>query len=102
MPRQPTGRPRGRPVGTGTLGEQTRVTVRIPTALYARLEAYAEGRSFARGGTPQFAACVREALEHYLACPQKRQIRPQAEVSPEPPAPPNPPRRRTRQTAPVD
>jgi len=96
MPRQPTGRPRGRPVGTGTLGEQIRVTIRIPTALYARLEAYAEGRSFARGGTPQFAACVREALEHYLICPQKRQTQPQPEPETETPAP-----LRQRQAAPA-
>ncbi len=72
MPRKPTGNPRGRPPGTGTLGEQTRFTVRIPTELYARLEAFAEGRSYTRG-TPQRAGCVRELLEHALLCPYKRQ-----------------------------
>jgi hypothetical protein len=77
------------------------VTIRIPTALYERLEAYAEGRTFVRGGTPMFAACVREAIEHYLACPQKRQTRPQAEAAPAPASPP-PPRRRQRQSAPAD
>ena len=77
MPRQPTGRPVGRPKGSTKLGEHTRLTVRIPTELYARLEAYADGRSFARGGSPQLPVCVREALEHYLTCPQKRQTQPQ-------------------------
>ena len=38
MPRQPTGRPVGRPKGSTKLGEHTRLTVRIPTELYARLE----------------------------------------------------------------
>ena len=72
MPRKPTGNPRGRPPGTGRLGEQTRFTVRIPTELYARLEAFAEGRSSTRG-TPQLAGCVRDALAHYLVCPHRRQ-----------------------------
>jgi hypothetical protein len=89
-------------LGTGTLGEQTRVTIRIPTALYERLEAYADGRSFVRGGTPMFAACIREAIEHYLACPQKRQTRPQAEAVTAPSAPQPTPRRRKRQAAPAD
>lgn len=74
MPRRPTGNPRGRPRGSGVLGEQTRLTVRIPSELYDRLEAFAEGRSFSRG-TPQLAGCVRDALEHYLACPYKRQTK---------------------------
>jgi len=74
MPRKPTGNPRGRPKGTGRLGEQTRLTVRIPQALYTRLEAFAEGRSYTRG-TPQLAVCVREALEQYLAGSHKRQTR---------------------------
>jgi hypothetical protein len=95
MPRQPTGRPVGRPKGTTKLDNPIRVTVHIPTALYDRLEAYADGRSFARGGSPQFAACVREAIEHYLACPQKRLTQPE----PAAPAPPDPPRRRKRQAA---
>jgi hypothetical protein len=97
MPRQPTGRPVGRPKGSTKLGAYTRITVRVPTALYDRLEAYADGRAFARGGTPMFAACVREAIEHYLTCPRKRHTRPQAE--PEPPTPQAPPRRRKRQAA---
>jgi metal-responsive CopG/Arc/MetJ family transcriptional regulator len=74
MPRKPTGNPRGRPKGTGRLGEQTRLTIRIPQELYTRLEAFAEGRSYTRG-TPQLAVCVREALEHYLAGSYKRQTR---------------------------
>ena len=65
MPRQPTGRPRGRPKGSGELGEQTRLTVRIPLALYERLTAFAEGRSYTRRA-PQLAVCVREALVAYL------------------------------------
>ena len=69
MPRQPTGRPRGRPKGSGELGEQTRLTVRIPLALYERLQAFAEGRVYTHGA-PQLAICVREALEEYLACRQ--------------------------------
>jgi predicted transcriptional regulator len=75
MPRHPTGNPRGRPKGSGLIGEdQTRLTVRIPSDLYDRLEAFAEGRSFTRG-SPQLAVCVREALAHYLICPDKRQTR---------------------------
>ena len=74
MPRKPTGRPRGRPVGTGKLGEQTRLTVRIPLELYTRLEAFAETRRYTRG-TPQLAECVREALEQYLAQPHNRQTK---------------------------
>jgi Recombinase len=72
--RYPTGRPRGRPVGSGGLGPQTRLTVRLPTVLFDRLEAYAEGRSAARG-TPRLdrARWVREAILHYLACPHKQQ-----------------------------
>lgn len=71
MPRQPTGRPPGRPVGSGAVleREQTRLTVRIPATLYDRLEAFAEGLHFTRG-TPQLSGCVREALEHFLVCPQ--------------------------------
>jgi hypothetical protein len=63
-------------------------------ALYARLETYADGHSFARGGKPKCAACVREALEHYLVCPQKRQTRPLlVEAMTEPTALQSPPRR---------
>ncbi len=72
MPRTPTERPRGRPPGTGILGEQTRLTVRIPAPLYARLEAFAAGRHFYRG-SPQLARCVREALAEYLDRHSKRQ-----------------------------
>src|SRR5712691_2040600 len=73
MPRTPTGRPRGRPTGTGKLGEHVRFTVRIPRALYDRLEAFAEGRRSPRG-TPQLSWCVRDALAHYLVCPQRQKI----------------------------
>ena len=73
MPRHPTGNPRGRPRGTGTIGEdQARLTVRIPGELYNRFIAFAEGRSFTRGA-PQLAVCVRDALDHYLTCQYKRQ-----------------------------
>src|SRR5262249_42252157 len=51
---------------------QTRVTVRLPTVLYDRLEAFAAGRRFHRG-RPQLARCVREALEEYLDRHTKRQ-----------------------------
>jgi hypothetical protein len=73
MARKPTGNPRGRPKGNGTIGEdQVRFTVRIPGELYSRFVAFAEGRSFTRGD-PQLAVCVRDALAHYLACPHTRQ-----------------------------
>src|SRR6266446_2279797 len=72
MPRTPTERPRGRPPGTGILGEQTRLTVWIPAPLYDRLEAFAAGRHFHRG-RPQLARCVREALEEYLDRHSQRQ-----------------------------
>ena len=73
MPRIPTGRPRGRPHGTGSLGEeQVRCTVRLPRTLYAPLESFAEGRYYT-GSIPPLSACVRELLDHALACPQRRQ-----------------------------
>jgi DNA-binding transcriptional ArsR family regulator len=72
MGRIPTGRPKGRPKGTGRLGETvTRLTVRIPDVLYHQVVAFASGRSFHRGD-PQLSDCVRDALAHYLACPHKR------------------------------
>ena len=72
MPRKPTGKPLGRPTGTGRLGEQVRLTVRIPRELYAQLEVFADGRHSTRG-TPPLSSCVRELLAHALACPQRRQ-----------------------------
>jgi len=72
MPRQPTGNPTGRPPGSGRLGEVVRLTVRLPTELYGRLEAFAEGRGYTRG-TPELSGCVRALLEHALVCPYKRQ-----------------------------
>ena len=71
MPRKLTGRPRGRPPGTGILGAQTRLTVRIPAPLYDRLEAFAAGPHVHRG-SPQLAQCVREALEEYRVLPTSR------------------------------
>jgi hypothetical protein len=76
MPRQPTGRPVGRPKGSGQLGEEgqghKRLTVRLPSALYDALEAVAEREHYTREA-PELARTVRAALEHYLACPQRRQ-----------------------------
>jgi hypothetical protein len=74
MGRIPTGRPKGRPKGTGRLGEVVRLTVRIPEDLYARFVAFAEGRSYLRGD-PQLSDCARDAIAHYLACPDKRLTR---------------------------
>ena len=76
MPRKPTGRPRGRPPGSGQLGEEgtghKRLTVRLPTELYDALEAVAEKEHYTKE-TPALARTVRTALEHYLACPHRRQ-----------------------------
>jgi predicted transcriptional regulator len=76
MPRKPTGRPRGRPPGSGQLGEEgrghKRLTVRIPTELYDALEAVAEQEHYTREA-PELARTVRRALEHYLSCPHRRQ-----------------------------
>lgn len=67
MSRIPTGRPVGRPPGTGKLGQEgvghTRLTIRIPQPLYDALTAEAS----------ELAQTVRAALEHFLACPHKRQ-----------------------------
>src|SRR2546422_4654851 len=76
MPRKPTGRGRGRPLGSGQLGEEgtghKRLTVRLPTELYDALEAVAEREHYTREA-PELARTVRTALEHYLACPHRRQ-----------------------------
>jgi hypothetical protein len=40
--------------------------------MYDKLESYADGRHFHRG-EPQLASCIRELLEHALACPYKNQ-----------------------------
>jgi hypothetical protein len=76
MPRPPTGRPRGRPAGSGQLGEEgtghKRLTVRLPVELYDALEALAEREHYTREA-PELARTVRTALEHYLACPHRRQ-----------------------------
>jgi hypothetical protein len=72
MPRKPTGNPAGRPKGSGTLGDdQVRLGLRVPSSLYERFAAYAEGRSFTRG-TPDLSPLIRQAMEHFLACPDKR------------------------------
>jgi predicted DNA-binding protein len=49
------------------------VTVRLPTVLYERLEAFAAGRHVHRG-RPPLAQYVREAVEEYLDRQQQRQI----------------------------
>ena len=76
MPRKPTGRGRGRPLGSGQLGEEgtghKRLTVRLPTELYDALEAVAAREHYTREA-PELARTVRTALEHYLACPHRRQ-----------------------------
>ena len=76
MARTPTGNPRGRPKGSGLLlgEEQTRLTIRIPRALYEALEERAATLHFTRGA-PELARTVREALAHYLTCTHKGQTR---------------------------
>ncbi len=80
MPRLPTGPPNGGPKSRDRRtpaqpGDeaQTRVTVRLPTVLYDRLEAFAAGRHVHRG-RPPLAQCVREAVEEYLDRQHQRQI----------------------------
>jgi hypothetical protein len=80
MPRLPTGTSRGGPTnsdrrtpGCPGAAAQTRVTVRLPTMLYDRLEAFAAGRHGPRGRSP-LAQCVREAVEEYLDRQHHRQI----------------------------
>jgi hypothetical protein len=79
MPRQPTGNPRGRPRGSGSgVGDEApRLTVRLPFALYARLEAFAETYKYHRGD-PLLAGCVREmitfCLDHADICRQPEMI----------------------------
>ena len=96
MPRKPTGRPAGRPTGTGHLDNPERITVALPGDMFVRLEAYSQGR--------KLAACVRELLDHALTCPYKRQTRPQAVTATvtDTDAPQTPARRRKRQAAPAD
>lgn len=72
MPRKPTGRPAGRPRGTGQLADARRITVWLTGEVYDKLHTYAEGRHYHRGD-PELAACVRELLTHALACPYKSQ-----------------------------
>jgi hypothetical protein len=76
MPRTRTGRPSGRPAGRGCLGEEgaghKRLTVRLPVALYDALAAEAQA-ACEQGRRPDLARTVRTALEHFLACPDKRQ-----------------------------
>src|SRR5215510_4313436 len=86
MPRQPTGRPRGRPPGRGQLGEEgvghIRLTVRLPKELYDALEAQAEREHYTREA-PELARIVRNALEHYVVCSHIRQTEnaPQASIT---------------------
>jgi hypothetical protein len=67
MPRQPTGFPRGRPKGSGALGEHTRVTVRVPELLYSNLRFEFPDR--------ELADLAREALAHYRVCPHRHETR---------------------------
>ena len=67
----PTSRDRRTPAPPGDEG-QTRVTVRLPTGLYDRLEAFAAGRHGHRG-RPPLTQWVREAVEEYLDRQQQRQ-----------------------------
>jgi hypothetical protein len=76
MPRKPTGRPAGRPPGTGHLDHPERITVALPAEMMLRLVRYSHGR--------KLAACVRELLDHALTCPT---------------APQQPSRQRARKTA---
>jgi hypothetical protein len=46
--------------------------VRLPKVLYDALEAVAEREHYTREA-PELARTVRNALEHYLACPHRRQ-----------------------------
>ena len=95
MPRKATGRPAGRPTGTGHLDNPERITVALPGAMVTRLEACRHGR--------KLSACVRELLEHALTCP-KRQTQPRAVTATvtDTDAPQSPARRRKRQAAPAD
>ena len=99
MPSTPTGRPRGRPRGTGQLDNPRRLTVWLSGETYAKLEAYADGRSYTRG-TPELAVCARQAIEHFLSCPQKHQPQPVTDTvtdtSSDTDTPQLPPRRRKR------
>ena len=74
MPRKPTGRPSGRPPGSGQLADARRITVWLTGEVYDKLHTYAEGRHYHRGD-PELAACVRELLAHALACPYKNQTK---------------------------
>jgi hypothetical protein len=56
MPRKPTGNPKAS--GPWIEDDAVRLTVRLPRALYTRLQAYAEGR--------RLAPYIREVLELYL------------------------------------
>ena len=91
MPRKPTGRPTGRPTGTGHLDNPERITVALPGAMVARLEAYRHGR--------KLSACVRELLEHALTCPQARTV---TDTVTDTYTPQSPARRRKRQTEAAD
>jgi hypothetical protein len=70
MPRQSTGRPRGRPRGSGLgIGDDApRLTIRLPRDLYASLEAFAERYKYHRGDPP-LSVCVREMVAFCLKHP---------------------------------
>jgi hypothetical protein len=73
MARKPTGRPKGRPKGTTKLGAQaTKFSLWMPEELFNNLELFAERQHYT-SSQPKLAQVVRQALEHFLACPNKLQ-----------------------------
>jgi hypothetical protein len=74
MPRTPTGRPRGRPKGSGIMGD-VRLALRLPSALTQQLTTYAKARSDAGLPRSSVSDVCRDALEHWFACPNIRRTK---------------------------